>query len=125
MLQSKVGETEARAQQALPADIAFDAINADEWLGAETRVLMNDGILNHEARPRKYLKPNSTESDVPVKGPLQACLKAAAVAISADIRGNDPCCEPAQEKSQRSDSRASVDPRTHQRTIGKAIRARA
>jgi hypothetical protein len=86
---------------------------------------VNDGIFNHEARPGKHLKGHSTKGDVPVKNPLQARLKAAAIAIRADIGGNEPSCDPAQEKSQQSDSSASVDPRAHQRTICKAIRARA
>src|SRR5271157_1441937 len=125
MLKSEVGEIQPRAQQGLPTDIAFDAIHADERLGPKIRVLVNDGIFDHEARPRKHLQRHSTKADSPVKGPLQARLKAAPVAASTDIGGNEPCCDPAQEKSQRSDSSASVDPRAHQHTICRAIRTPA
>ena len=124
MLKSKMREIQSRAQQSLPADVAFDTINADEGLGPESGVLLNDGIFNDEARSRQHTNRHLTESDLPVQGTLQARLKTAAVAFCAEIRGNEPRCDPAQEKGQQGDSSASVDPRAHQRAIFKVRRQR-
>jgi hypothetical protein len=124
MLKSKMREIQSRAQQSPPAEVTLDTIDADERLGAESGVLLNSGVFNDEARPRQHPNGHLAESDLAVQGTLKPHLETAAVPFRAEIRGNEPGCEPAQEKSQQSDSSASVDPRAHQRAILKVRRQR-
>jgi hypothetical protein len=124
MLKPKMSEIQSCAQPSLPADVALDTINADEGLGSESGVLMNNGVFNDEARPRQQPNRRLAESDLAVQGALQPCLETAAVPFRAEIRGNEPRGKPAQEKSQQGDSTASVDPRAHQRANIKVRRQR-
>jgi hypothetical protein len=124
MLKSKMREIQSRAQQSLPADVALDTINAGEGLGPESGVLLNYGVFNDEARSRQDTNRHLAESDVTVQDTLQPRLQTAAVPFCAEIRGNEPRCDPAQEKGQQGDANASVDPWAHQRAIIKVRRQR-
>jgi hypothetical protein len=124
MLKSKMSEIQSGTQQGLPTDVALDTINADEGLGPERGILLNRSVFNDEARSRQQPNRHLAESDPAVQCTLQPLLETVAIPFRTEIRGNEPCCDRAQEKSQQDDSTASVDPRAHQRAIIKVRRQR-
>jgi hypothetical protein len=113
MLKPEVREIQSRAQQSLPADVTLDTIDADEGLGPESGVLLDGGVCNDEARPRQQPNRHIAESNLAAQGALQPRLETAAVPFRVEIRGNEPRCDPAQEKGQQGDPSTSVDPGVH------------
>jgi hypothetical protein len=100
MLKSKMSEIQPRAQQTAPAEVALHTLNADEGLGAEGGDLLNSCVFKDKARPRQQPNRHLAESNLAVQGTLQGRLETAAEPFRAEIRGNEPGCDPAQEKSQ-------------------------
>jgi len=81
------GELDAAAPEGTDAEGGADGVGADDWLGAEGGVFIDDEVFEREAGEREEIEDDSVEVDGAAEAVADAGGDASLVAIDADVWG--------------------------------------